>query len=311
MMRVLAVCSFKVKQKENVSPFVREQVSALRSLGVECGFFHVRGKGVVGYLRQLKFLRKRIKEFNPDVIHAHFGLCGLLANLQRKVPVITTYHGSDINDKKAFPFSKMAIRLSAWNIFVSRKTMRIAKPRKKCTLVPCGIDFSDLQLTEKQEARQRMNLAESKRYVLFAGAFDNAVKNAPLAKKTVSFLQDENVELLELKGYTREEVTLLMCAADAFLMTSFSEGSPQVVKEALACGCPIVSVDVGDVKERIEGVVGCHVAQTRNPEDLAYLLKKAMAFEGKTNGREKLLSDGLDNRQVAESLVGIYKTVLK
>ena len=311
MMRVLAVCSFKLKQKENVSPFVGEQVAALRNCGAESDIFLVKGKGIFGFLNLFISFIEWIIEFNPVIVHAHFGLCGLLANLQREVPVITTYHGSDINDKKAFPFSKMAIRLSAWNIFVSRKTMRIAKPRKKCTLVPCGIDFLDLQLTEKQEARQRMNLAESKRYVLFAGAFDNAVKNAPLAKKTVSFLQDENVELLELKGYTREEVTLLMCAADAFLMTSFSEGSPQVVKEALACGCPIVSVDVGDVKERIEGVVGCHVAQTRNPEDLAYLLKKAMAFEGKTNGREKLLSDGLDNRQVAESLVGIYKTVLK
>ena len=310
-MKILVVCSFKEKQSNHISPFVREQVEALGASGLEYDCFLVKGKGVFGYLKQLKTLKKRIKSFNPDVVHAHFGLCGLLANLQRKVPVITTYHGSDINDKKAFPFSKKAMRLSAWNIFVSRKTMGIAKPREKCTLLPCGIDFSDLQLIEKQEARQRMNLAESKRYVLFAGAFDNAVKNAPLAKKTVSFLQDEHVELLELKGYTREEVTLLMCATDALLMTSFTEGSPQVIKEAMACGCPIVSVDVGDVKERMDGVEGCYVTQTRNPEDLADLLKKAMAFEGKTNGREKLISDGLDNRQVAESLVGIYKTVLK
>lgn len=311
MTKALVVCSFKEKLSGHIAPFVKEQLVALQEYGIECEAFLVKGNGIAGYLKQLKPLKTRIKSFNPDVVHAHFGLCGLLANLQREVPVITTYHGSDINDKKAFPFSKMAMRLSAWNIFVSRKTMRIAKPKKKCTLLPCGIDFSDLQLTEKQEARKRMNLAESKRYVLFAGAFDNAVKNAPLAKKTVSFLQDEHVELLELKGYTREEVTLLMCAADALLMTSFTEGSPQVIKEAMACGCPIVSVDVGDVRERIDGVEGCYVTQTRNPEDLAELLKKAMAFEGKTNGREKLLSDGLDNRQVAESLVGIYKTVLK
>lgn len=310
-MKTLVVCSFKERCDGNIAPFVKEQMEALRSAGVECESFLVKGKGMKGYLKQVKPLKAKIKGSNPDVIHAHFGLCGLLTNLQRKVPVVTTYHGSDINDKKAFPFSKMSMRLSAWNIFVSRKTMGIAKSKKKCTLLPCGIDFSDLQLTEKHEVRQRMNLAESKRYVLFAGAFDNAVKNAPLAKKTVSFLQDENVELLEMKGYTRDEVTLLMCAADALLMTSFTEGSPQVVKEALACGCPIVSVDVGDVKERTEGVGGCYVAKTREPIELAGLLRKALAFEGKTKGREKLLTDGLDNRQVAESLVGIYKTVLK
>lgn len=310
-MRVLAVCSFKLKHKGNVSPFVSEQVEALRNSGVECEFFHVRGKGVAGYLRQLKFLRKRIKEFNPDIIHAHFGLCGLLANLQRKVPVITTYHGSDINDRKALPFSKMAMRLSAWNIFVSRKTLEIAKPKQNHSLLPCGIDLSELQLTPRSEARQRMKLDLDKKYVLFAGAFDNQVKNAPLAKEAVALLQDEKLELLELKGYSREEVTLLMCAADAFLMTSFTEGSPQVIKETLSCGCPIVSVDVGDVKERVDGVAGCFVANTREPKELAELIQKALTFEGKTKGREKILADGLDNELVAKKLMGIYDIVKK
>lgn len=306
-MKVLTVCSYKELLPGHLAPFVKEQVEALRNLGVECDFFLVKGKGLLGYLKQLKPLKDKVFGFQPDVIHAHFGLCGLLANLQRKVPVITTYHGSDINDKKAFPFSKMAMRLSAWNIFVSRKTLEIAKPKQNHSLLPCGIDLSELQLTPKSEARERMKLDLDKRYVLFAGAFDNQVKNAPLAKKAVELLNCSTVELLELKGYSREEVTLLMCAADAFLMTSLTEGSPQVVKEALACGCPIVSVDVGDVKERVEAVEGCYVAKTRQPEELAELLKRALAFEGRTKGREKIISDGLDNRQVAKKLMGVYE----
>ena len=310
-MKVLVVCSFKERLKSHVAPFVSEQVEALGKAGTECELFLVKGKGVLGYLKQLKPLKKRIKSFNPDVIHAHFGLCGLLSNLQRNVPVITTYHGSDINDKKAFAFSKMAMRLSAWNIFVSRKTLKIAKPKQNHSLLPCGIDLSDLQLTPKMEARQRIKLDLDKQYVLFAGAFDNQVKNAPLAKKAVELLNCSTVELLELKGYSREEVTLLMCAADAFLMTSFTEGSPQVVKEALACGCPIVSVDVGDVKERVEGVEGCYIANSCNPEELAGLLRKALSFEGKTKGKERIISDGLDNRQVAKKLMDIYESVAK
>ena len=310
-MRVLVVCSFKEHLPDHKAPFVKEQMETLCALGVECNCFLVKGKGVLGYLRQLKSLKDKICTFQPDVIHAHFGLCGLLANLQRKVPVVTTYHGSDINDSKVLPFSKMAMRLSAWNVFVSRKILEIIKPKRKYTLQPCGIDFSDLQLTEKVEARRRMCLNESKKFILFAGAFDNVVKNGPLAKETVTLLQDESVELLELKGYSRDEVTLLMCAADVFLMTSFSEGSPQVIKEAMACGCPIVSVDVGDVRERINGVDGCYVAWTCEPQELAELLRKALAFKGKTNGREKLLVDGLDNRQVARRLVEIYETVMK
>lgn len=308
-MKVLVVCSYKEQLQDNMAPFVREQAEALRTLGIECECFLVKGRGITGYLRQLRPLKDKVSKFCPDVIHAHFGLCGLLANLQRDVPVVTTYHGSDINDKKVRPFSRMAMRLSKWNIFVSRKTMELVRPNRKYTLLPCGVDLSDLQLTDKNETRRKMDLSESKKYVLFAGAFDNAVKNAPLAKETVGLLPDKNVELLELKGFPREEVTLLMCAADTFLMTSVSEGSPQVIKEAMACGCPIVSVDVGDVKERTEGVEGCYVAKTRDPKELAELLQKAMAFEGKTKGREKLLADGLDNRQVAEKLLDIYKNV--
>lgn len=308
-MRVLMVCAFKEDLTENVAPFVMEQKNALKRCGVECDWFLVRGKGIRGYLKQLRPLKKRIAVFRPDVIHAHYGLCGLLANLQRKVPVVTTYHGSDINDPKAFRFSKMAISLSAWNIFVSRKNMEMAHVQERCSLIPCGIDLDDSQLLEKKEARRMMRLDDAKRYVLFAGAFDNPVKNAPLAKEVVAMLHDERVELIELKGYTREEVTLLMCAADVFLMTSFSEGSPQVIKEALACGCPIVSVDVGDVKERVEGVDGCFVADYHNPEELAGLLRKALAFTGRTNGRDNIFADGLDNETIANQLIAIYNKI--
>lgn len=306
-MRILVVASFN---KGRFAPFILEQVEALEKAGCETEFFGLQGKGLQGYLKNLPLLKRKINEFHPDVVHAHYGLSGLLANLQRAVPVIVTYHGSDINDKKVFRFSKMAMRLSVWNIFVSHKTLEIAKPKKKYTLLPCGIDLSALQSTEKADARQRMNLSATKKYVLFAGAFDNAVKNAPLAKEGVELLNGSNVELLELKGYTRDEVTMLMCAADAFLMTSFTEGSPQVVKEAMACGCPIVSVDVGDVKERTDGVEGCFVAQSSEPKELADLLQKAMAFEDKTKGRERIIADGLDNRQVAEKLLEVYDNVM-
>ena len=309
-MKVLVVCKYKENLPDHAAPFVIEQMHALQTVGVECRMFRVKGKGVKGYLKQLRPLKETIAEFHPDVIHAHYGLCGLLSSMQRGTPVVTTYHGSDINSRSAFPFSRMAMRRSAWNIFVSRSAMEKAKPKDRFSLLPCGVDFNDLQSVGRVEARQRMFLDQMKRYILFAGSFDNAVKDPSLAKQVVALLREDAPILLELKGYSREEVTLLMCAADALLMTSVSEGSPQVIKEALACGCPIVSVDVGDVRERIEDVEGCYIASTREPRELANLLRTVLSHEGKTEGKKKILEDGLKNEQVANTLIKIYQSII-
>ena len=117
-------------------------------------------------------------------------------------------------------------------------------------------------------------------------------------------------ELIELKGYNRDQVNALMYTCHALLLTSKTEGSPQVIKEAMACGCPIVSVDVGDVAERVSGVEGCYVVRTREPKDIAEVLQQAITFEGKTNGREKIIEMGLSNEHVAKRLVEIYKQIL-
>ena len=108
-MRVLVVASFN---KGHFAPFIVEQAEALKEQGCEIEFFGLQGKGFRGYLHNVPQLKQKIREFRPDIIHAHYGLSGLFANLQREIPVVTTYHGSDINDKSALPFSKMAIWLS-------------------------------------------------------------------------------------------------------------------------------------------------------------------------------------------------------
>lgn len=304
-MRVLIIAS---KNSGNLSPFVVEQAHALLQQGIEVDYFGVFGKGIKGYLKALSSLRKKIKEFQPDIIHAHYGLSGLLANLQRKVPVVTTYHGSDINVVAVRRFSKMAMQLSAWNVFVSQRNVELVGIHKKFSLLPCGIDVDNFVLQNKQEARDALGWDSNDRYVLFAGAFDNTVKNAPLAQAAVQLLSD--VHLVELKGYSRQEVATLFYAADALLLTSFTEGSPQVVKEAMACNCPVVTVDVGDVRERLAHVQPSAVVE-RNPQSIADALRVILEQGERSNGREELLRQGLDNRKVAEKLIQIYNNILK
>lgn len=303
-MKILIVASYN---KNRFAPFIQEQADALAKAGCEIGYFGIQGKGVSGYLKQLSELKKKIREFQPDIIHAHYGLSGLLANLQRRIPVVTTYHGSDINNANAKRFSKIAMKMSAYNVFVSQKTLDLAKPKRNFALLPCGINLEDYPIVDKLDARKQMGLDAQKKYVLFAGAFDNAVKNAPLAQQAVALLPD--VELLELKGYSRQQVALLMQAVDCFLMTSFTEGSPQVIKEAMACGCPIVSVDVGDVKERVMGLNGCSIVPDHSAESAAKGLSEALSFDGRTEGRNKIIADGLSNDTVASKLMQIYEGI--
>ena len=303
-MKILFVASYN---KGYYAPFIVEQADALRALGCEVEFFGVVGKGPAGYAKNLKKLKAVIKEFGPDVVHAHYGLCGLLACLQHRVPVVTTFHGSDINEKSVLPFSRMAMRRSAHNVFVSRDNMALSVRKKKSSLVPCGVNPDDYPVVSKARAREEMGLSPDGKYVLFAGAFDNKVKNHPLAEEAVKACE-ENVELLELKGYTRHQVALLMSAADALLMTSFTEGSPQVIKEAMMCGLPIVSVNVGDVSERITGLEGCFIA-AREPKALAAALSGALTFGGRTAGRERIKSLGLFSDRIASHLLEIYNRV--
>ena len=369
-MKILIVASDK---NGRFAPFIEEQMAALEARGIEVLRYGITGKGIIGYLRELPALRRAIKQHRPDIIHAHYGLSGLLANLQRMVPVVTTYHGSDINVPSILSFSKIAMRLSAHNIFVSMRNVVIAlgdeamrllgdkakgtengeadiqaftpytlhsTPTEaftpKNTLLPCGVNiplpWSELQhhkveqLTLNQWVHGKLD--KEVKYVLFAGAFDNAVKDPELAKSVIavynssftnsqspianlqSLIANLQIELIELKGYTRDQVTALMYNCHALLMTSKTEGSPQVVKEAMACGCPIVSVDVGDVAERTSGVEGCYVVPTREPKDIAEALRKALAFGRRTNGRERIIEIGLSNEQVAKQLEGIYENVL-
>ena len=325
-MKILIIASDKGGK---FAPFVEEQISALQACGVEILRYAITGKGILGYLKELPKLKQYIRTHKPDLLHAHFGLSGLLANLQRLVPVVTTYHGSDINVPKILRFSKIAMRLSAFNIFVSKRNVSIAlspnsliasRLQNRYALLPCGVNipkpWSEMQtqLVEQLTLNQWVQGVWSKdvKHILFAGAFDNAVKDPQLAKAAMNELEKMGVkaELIELKGYNRDQVNALMYTCHALLMTSKTEGSPQVIKEAMACGCPIVSVDVGDVAERLSEVEGGYVLPTRDPHAIAEALQLALAFEGKTRGREKIIEMGLGNEQVAKQLVEIYKQIL-
>lgn len=304
-MKVLIVASYN---KNRFVPFVKEQAEALQRVGCMVDFFGVIGKGVKGYLKSLPSLKEKIKEFQPDIVHAHFGLCGLLANLQRKVPVVTTYHGCDINNIKIRPLSYPSLILSKYNIFVSnkqRKKVTISAGKNSC-VVPCGVSMDFFISIDKQIAREKLNLSLTDKFVLFSSNFKRPEKNAQLALEAIKLM--ENVTLLELDGYSREEVVLLMNAVDCGLLTSIREGSPQFTKELLSCGTPVVSTNVGDVAEQFEGVEGVYISNF-DAKDVADKVNLAIKHD-----KVKLPNDWnskYDNKNIALNLMSIYNSIVK
>lgn len=302
--KLLIVCS---KNSGKIAPFIEDQVKALLKSGVICEYFTIEGKGAKGYLRHRALLLQKIRDFRPDLIHAHYGLSGLLANTQRRVPVVTTYHGSDINVPKVFVFSKICMLLSAFNVFVSPKNLEKSRQKRNFALIPCGVDTALFRPLSKEEARTRLGFRPDEQLVLFAGHFGNAVKDPELAQAALQLLP--GVRLLELKGYSREEVALLMNAVDACLMTSRTEGSPQFVKEALACGCPVVSVDVGDVKDLIGRLKGCRIVE-RSTEAIAGALKTVLDQAFRIDAGALLQEKEITQEIVTDKLQKVYASVL-
>lgn len=311
-MDVLIVCSGNAPsfdfQKHQA--FIYDQVEAVKKVDgtIRFDYFFINQKGVKGYLGCLKALKAKINIKKYDCIHAHFSTSALLANLQRNVPVITTFHGSDINLKLHRGLSFIVALLSKKVIYVSDQLLQKAlfTLRFKSQVLPCGINFEVFVPQSKAIVRQKMGLELAKKYILFSSHFENKVKNAPLAMTAVAMLQKDELELIELKNYSRAEVADLMAGVDVALMTSFSEGSPQFVKEALACNCPVVSTDVGDVQTVMGSIEGCFIA-SYEPEDVANKLRQVLSTTKPFQGRDMV--QHFDNQIIAKKLILIYKSI--
>ncbi len=308
-MRVLFVCSGNSKRSafefQINQSFIYEEAEALSNHGVSYDVYLVRGRGI-GYLLNLVPLIKKIRVYKPDIVHAQYGLSGLLAVMQRKVPVVITFQGSDVNIEKNRWLSFLASKMSTWNIFVSGRLKDKLKTKQNYSVIPRGVDMSTFYPRKRLQARRNHTLTSHKTLVLFSSRFDNKIKNYSLAAKAIELLR-ERVTVLELKDYSRCEVSRLLNAVDVLVMTSIWEGSPNIIKEAMACNCPIVSTDVGDVKSVIGDTEGCYIT-TYDPEDVAQKIIMAIDFGKRTNGRENIAH--LEIGEVAKKIADTYQRIL-
>ena len=181
----------------------------------------------------------------------------------------------------------------------------IVKP-KYASIVPCGIELETFFFINQKIAKEKCSLNVNKKYILFTSNFKNKVKNYPLAKRAIE-LTKLDIELVELKNKSRKEVNLLLNACELLLMTSYSEGSPQIVKEAMAVNCPVVSTDVGEVSQIINDTNHCYVLPF-DAKLIASKIIKILDNPVRTNGRNNI-SD-YNNELIASKIKNIYHQVL-
>ena len=301
-MKVLIVHSCK---NDVTSPYIEEQVNSLIAKGMTVDFFDIKKPGIRGYLSYVRDYYSKIRSYQPDIVHAHYGLSGLFANFQRKVPVITSFHGSDVYIKKNWVFSKLASLLSKESIFVSSK-LKMRLNTRKGFVITCGVDFDRFFPAEK--------LIVEPEYALFSGAFNNHVKNYPLAKSSIdeyNSSNNTNIELIELVDLTRDEVANLMRNARFLLITSTYEGSSQVLKEAMASNCPVISTDVGSVSELLEKNSGIIVGND-NFSICEAILEVMSNAKNYSKGRLELAKKGISLDETATKIIDLYKkTIMK
>lgn len=324
-MRVLMV-SLKLPTPDdpNTMAPLAIQIDSIRRLGVEVEVLEIAGPAKLKYVNAWREFPSRLGGI--DLVHAHFGFSGWVTKGHKDTgdtPVVISYMGSDLLGN---PFQSGRIPFwSQFNVWVNKRLadsyadVIVKSPEMAeviapvpAHVVPNGVDIERFHPVDKMEARRRLGWDPGKCYVLFPGNPETprkGIRMATAAVKQASQLLGEPLEMPILNDVPHDDVPLYMNACDVMLLASVHEGSPNVVKEAMACDLPVVSTPVGDVPLLFEGTTG-YVTAPREPGSLARALVQSLESDGPANGRSTILARGLDLESVARTIVGIYENVL-
>jgi glycosyltransferase involved in cell wall biosynthesis len=300
--------------------FIASQARSLTARGVDVDVLSVRGYlGVRAYARAMLALPRVSRRAPYDLVHVHYGHTALAAIGVPKRPLVVSYCGGDLLGE---PRARGITRKSRAEVAVFRQLARLATRtitksaememalpralRRRNHVLPNGVDLEIFAPRPRAQARAELGWEGDLKTVLFLGNPEDPRKNVTLAREAVALLNqtEPKAELKTAWGVAADRVPVYLNAADCLVFPSLSEGSPNLVKEAMACALPIVSTPVGDVPERLGGIEGCFV---REPEPRAFAAALAVAIEiGRAPAARKAI-ETLGLGQIAARLMAIYE----
>lgn len=309
-LKVLFVCS----GNNGISPIIRAQAESLNSAGIDVTIYAIKGRGVVGYIKNVKPLRKTIRQDQYDIVHAHYALSAYVASLAGAKPMVVSLMGSDCKSGKLLnAVLKTFIRRLVWKVILKSEEMNSTIKLSNPQVIPNGVNLSVFKPLDKNQCIDKLHWDAKKQHILFAASPKRHEKNFDLAKQSFDLLNDNKIVLHVLDNVPDDEMPLWYNAANIVMLTSFWEGSPNVVKEAMACNCPVVATDVGDIRWLFGNTPGYFIADFSS-DDVAKKITEALAFKekfGNTKGRERLIELGLDAESVARKIIELYQEVAK
>lgn len=318
-MRVLTVTNmYPEPQNPAWGTFIASQVESLVAQGVDTDVMIIRGyRSKLEYLRAIGEVRRRVREKDYDLVHAHYGLSGIVARMQTRVPVVISYCGNDLyghaNASGGTAISSMPLmwlqrfvgRFAA-RVIVKSPASAALVPGVSPEVVPNGVDMERFRPLPRAECREALGLDPEATYVLFPYATDRLRKNYPLFEATLDVLARRHgisARPLVVHGVPNERIPVYLNAADAMLLTSFWEGSPNAVKEAMACNTKVVSVDVGDVAQLFGDHPGYEV-RGFDADALADALAGVLTMTVEPGIRTHI--EWLSLEAIAARIIGIY-----
>ncbi len=322
-MKVLHVVNvYPDRDNPSAQPFVKAQVDSLKGAAIEVDVLNVRGnESRFNYVKAIGRCRKKVREGGYDVVHGHYVYSGLIAALQDRAVRVVSFMGSDLygtfNDSGRITvqgrfdiaLSKMLQFMVDGIIVKSPEMMELLTARKKTVVLPNGVDFNVFKKRSKAEAKQMLGLRDKKKYVLFAGDYLSPRKGYAVLEDAVSLLKQSypEYEMLLANKVPHESVPLYMSAAEVLALPSLKEGSPNVVKEAIACDLPVVATDVGDIREIIGSIPGCYLVD-RTASAFAKAIDLAAGSNRPFNGRSHI--EHLRMEHIAKRLVAFYERLV-
>ena len=296
--------------------FVDRQVDSLLQTGIQVSTFDLgTSHSPVHLFKRWLALRQAVQQLGIDLVHARSGTIVAILSVFAGKPAIVTYIGSDLLPGASVSFLRtyVGIFLSNLAVLFARKVICVSEQlrqalwweKHKAVVIPDGVDLDLFVPGDQFQACQQLGWEADKPIAIMNAARDPANKGLDIAQRAIAMVQKSipNAELIIVEGISPDQMPLCYQAADVLVCASRQEGSPNVVKEALACNCPVVSTPVGDVPERLAGVQPSAIVP-RDPIAIAAALEHILAHKKRCNGRSFILD--LSLQKIAGHIVSIY-----